>query len=1081
MKARTKVANPTGKRKAQALVIAILVLGVLLILGIAFAAIVSRSINQTGVSARRTLASDLAGAGIKYAHSQLLHSASGADWRPEATPPTGIAGGLTKDPDALYLREGTGFPVEIDPVGRPGFTVTDLGGPDYLGAYSRIGFDKGRALVRVRYAPNAYDQFSAATGALRQTGKARGYTVIESVGRAGALDDQGRVDPSRLLATAVQVSGFADGNDLRNKLGGIKAADANVPDSRVMIGFASVGMLETPVYITDIYKTNRPAEIGFPTAGAGGLFTDNTGVGNTYEGVEVATGRLLGANASGAANIPVSNAQWDQLPGAGGLYSNTAIEVHGAVTAFVNTGLGESWIVNGGVRPANSSSSLTFQAFDLDASTATPQWRAWAVANGNPFNSPVAFNAAQLNSDNPQFNTGGGLLQDGRSGEDTNGYNRQTKRKEAPSITATDPQSGLNRYLELTQRTGVANPNGTFSGEFGHGEGVYVDSNERGNRRGSDQARGFDPQKSLPNDWLNPNNAASQGWQGPYYIPNAPHVRFLPDGFEIRRDTRSASAFWQDPTGASTGNTYCRFWVRRVAGENYIADSVANPGFDPTVPANFVNQGRIFNGVLMFAGDVRVRGVIPTDQQISVVSMGTVYVEGSLTKGIVDPWSGALLTRPSASVIALLAKDYVTVNTTMFFGPKAGESPRPKSTNPLPNTPNPIELDASTEITLNTEFLLNPVGNDPSAWVPFASGYVSADGTGPLASQVILAVSADDNGPSFLGMDVTANTYNLASATGAYLWQTQLLGQTVNGAAATYPLPTPLTIPEYGLTDPTVNAYPKFESWAMPVFDPAAGWNPYTAVERRLRAVPLNSTGVYDLAMQDTTDFHLRLNPIGSQPSKNVLVARSAVTPADVRIEAVMYAQNGSFFVIPGQWFNTNPDDLRSSFEQNYTPGNAADDLNTAALDYGGGANLLLAQQRRYERFGNSPETPFYAEPLAVRITISGSIAENMPAPMSMQSEWLKKWGWMPRRLGGTGRALPAQHVPGGILAAGQLTVPNLNLAFDPVLTTAAVPANSTPTSPLLAVRTTADGRLLPPAPRLPVSPTLAYFGDINP
>ncbi|MFM9872083.1 MAG: hypothetical protein ACKVQS_01305 [Fimbriimonadaceae bacterium] len=1073
-----QMAVTRSRRRGQTLIIAILILGVLLILGVAFAGIISRSISNTGTSARRTLSGDIAQSGIKYSHSQMLTSALGADWKPQVTPLVVDVAGFTKDPDALYLREATGYQVEIDPVGRPGFFVQDQGGPDYLGAYTRIGFDKGRALVRVRYEPSAYDKFSSATGALRDAGKARGHIVIESVGRAGALDDQGRVDPSKLLSTSVQAGLFADGNALRNGLGAIKAADSTVQASRRMIAFASVGMLESALFISDIYKTGRAAEIGFPTAGGAGIFTDQTGVGATYEGAEVSVPRVIGSNVSGLANLPVDQGRWDLLQGGGSIYSNTGLEVHGQNRLFINEALGEKIIVNGSIKPANDSASMTFNVFDLDANAQF--WREWSVGNGNPVNSPQTFAAAQLNSNNPQFSTLFGLLQDGREGEDAAGYNRQTKIKAAPSITATNPQSGLNRYLELTQRTGQMNANGTLAGEFGHGEGVYVDSNERGNRRGSDASKGFDPQKSLPNDWLNPNNSASQGWQGPYYIPNAPHVKLLADGFEIRRDTRSVSPFWQDGAGVSTGNTYCRYWVRTVGGVNYIVDSVANPGFDP-LTGNFVTTGRIFNGVLMFAGDVRVRGVIPTDQQLTMVSMGTIYVEGSITKGIFDPWSNALLTRPSSSMLALLAKDYVTVNTTMFFGPKAGESPKPKSTNPLPNTPNPIEIDGSSSIVMNTELLLNPIGNNPSTWLPFASTYTAADGTGSMASDVIISASADDNGPAFLGMDITAGAFNNASATGAFLFDTVLLGVLTNGAAATYPAPVPTNIPEYGLTDPTVNAYPKFESWAMSIFDPAGGFAAYAPAQRKLQANVVNASGVYNLAMQDTTDFRLALNPIGSQPSKNVLVARTAITPADVRIEAVMYAQNGSFFVIPGQWFNTNPDDLRASFEQSYTPALNTDDLNTALINYGGGANLLQAQQRRYERFGTSPEVPFYGEPLAVRISISGSISENMPAPMSMQAEWLKKWGWMPRRLGGSGRSLPSQHVDGGVLLAGQLTVPNLNLVYDPVLATAAVPVNATATSPLQAVRVDAVGRTLPPVPRMPVSPTLAYFGDINP
>lgn len=1069
-----------SRRSGQTLVIAILVLGVLLILGIAFAGIISRNITETGRSSQRTVSSDLATAGIKFAHNQMLNSASGADWRPEETPLLAV-GGITKDPDALYLRQGTGLAVEVDPVNRPGFTITDLGGPDYLGAFSRVGFDRGRALVRVRYSPSAYDEFTVAAGALRDAGKAKGHIILESVGRSGRLNDQGRIDPSQLLTESVQVSGFATGAALRDALGQIKAANNSVTNSRSMIAFASVGLLESARYITDINNVNRPAEIGFPAQGIAGIFADRSNVGARYEGADVAAPRQVGSNVSGAAAVPVNQSRWDLLPGGGSIVSNTDLEVHGVNQIWLNKDLGEMISVVGDIRGANSAARLDIDIFELNVPAG--QWQRSTA----PVAAPVSLNANQMDSNNPAFSTLGGVLQDSKDSQDELGFTRVNKRKDPPSITATNPQSGLNRYLELTQRTGAMNAAGDLTGSYGHGEGVYVDSSERGNRRGIDANRAFDPEKSMPNDWLNPNNATTQGWQGPYYIPNAPHVQLLPDGFEIRRDNRSENAFWRDVTGASTGSTYARYWVRNVGGVNYILNNVANPGVDPLVQANFVNLGQRFNGVLMFEGDVRVRGVIPTDQQMTVVSMGTIYIEGSITKGVFEPWTGAMLTRPSRSMIALLAKDYVTVNTTMFFGPKVGESPRPKSTNPIPNTPNPIELDPSTDIVMSTEFTLNPIGNDPSLWLPAAASYVSADGSGALPSWMIASVSGDDNGPAFLGMEISSQVFNDPTpATGVYLWPTSMNfaggGIVTNGAAATYGLPVPTNIPEYGLTDPTVNAYPKFESWGMPVFDPTAGsFAAYNAVSRKLEATGANVFGGYDLAMQHPTDFRMFLNPIGSQPSKNVLVARTAITPADVRIEAVMYAQNGSFFVIPGQWFNPNPDDLRVSFEQNYTPSDLSDDLDVLAANYGAVANLDLAQQRRYERYGSSPEMPFYGEPLAVRVSIVGSISENMPAPMSMQSEWLKKWGWMPRRMGGTGRLLPTSFVQGGTLAAGQTVVPNLSLVYDPVLATAAVPVNATPTAALQAIRLDDVGRILPPAPRLPVSPTLAYFGDINP
>src|SRR5258708_27558567 len=46
---------------------------------------------------------------------------------------------------------------------------------------------------------------------------------------------------------------------------------------------------------------------------------------------------------------------------------------------------------------------------------------------------------------------------------------------------------------------------------------------------------------------------------------------------------------------------------------------------------------------------------------------------------------------------------------------------------------------------------------------------------------------------------------------------------------------------------------------------------------------------------------------------QDYLLSRAAIAPMDVRIEAVMYAQNGSLFGIPGSPMNTEPKDTRDA------------------------------------------------------------------------------------------------------------------------------------------------------------------------
>ncbi len=1085
-----------AKDAGQTLVIAVIILGILLILGVAFASIINRNIKDTSRSSRRTQSSDAARSGIEFAHAQMLNSPLGADWHPDPTPPL-IVGGLSRDPDALYLRPASGFAVEPDPVGKPGYTVVDLGGPDYLGPYSRVEFESSRALVRVRFQPSDYGSQVTPTGQLRKPGLAKNTVVIESIGRQGTVNAN---DPTQLLKNAVQVTGFADQNALRAGLGVIKNADTTIQDTRKMLAFANLPTMFSR-FITNLDRVSRPAELGVPVPAGGGPLNwkDNQNLSVNYEGASVAVPNAMGTNAAGT--VLRSSFPWETMPGGGTMYVNGKLRLHGRHDIALNSFFGESIVATDGLEAGNNGSSLNLFLYRYaPGPVGTDGWTSDVT---------VPLGAGQFSSTNNNFSTFEGALKDGSSQTDNDvtvgrpfvgGETREATRIEPPTITREDPATGLNRYRESSQNAGVLNGNGQNVGRFGYGPGVFVDTAEKGNRSDDSERQNLDPSKSNPNDWLNPNNANSQGWQGPFYVPIASYVLLQADGFTITRDSRSRNKFWRDPaSGAETTTSSMRFYVKRfnVGGVMvpFIADEfdVAG-GFNPSsnVLADWQANGQIFNGVVMVEGDVRVRGVIPAGVQMSLVSMGNIYIEGSITKGSVELLGGGATayTAPSASMIALMARDYVVLNTTQFFGPAPGSVPRAKSGDSLPDTPNPVELDATNpELEFMTQFLLDRNGLNPSAWQPLATQYTMPGALGTTASQdlpvnVMMQVSADDNGPSFVSVDTTAGTaFDATPDTGSLIFlKAKLLGLpavTPEPFNAAGPMFVAAEIPVYGLGNPSVNSYPKFETIAQPLVYPGgtpdhtSTWNPGT----RQITNTYNITGQSNvLGVEDPTYMKMFLNPVGTAPTKNWLVSRIAMAPFDVRIEATLFAERGSFFVIPGAWFNSNPDDNRAAFEQAYTPGNVTDDLNTARLDYGAGGALLVAQQRRMQTYGNSPEVPFYGEPLDVRISIVGSVIENMPAPLSQQAEWLKKWGWIPRRLGGTGLTIPGQHVGAAYNLNSDLVVPNLQITYDPALSTGAVPVPGG----LTPIRTDSSGRMLPPIPRLPVSPKLAYFGEIT-
>jgi hypothetical protein len=725
--------------------------------------------------------------------------------------------------------------------------------------------------------------------------------------------------------------------------------------------------------------------------------------------------------------------------------------------------------------------------------------------------------ATSLDSQNPLFSTAEGLVSDGAASADAGGFTRGRKRKEPPSFRSDDPATGESIYRTITRDSGTVLVGGN-SGAFGHGRNVYVNNLSDLQNRTDEQGRETaETNESLQYDWLNPNNGqAGSGWQGSFYTPRGAYLQLVPDGFVILRDSRGAAneRTWRDPSGADTSNSVNRYRiVRNNSGKLFIANTYSGFGGGTTInnatPAQIAAVGTAFDGVLYFEGNVRVRGTIPTDVQLTVVSGGTVYIEGSITKGVVRTQAavdqtGALgqrINTSSRSMLMLAAKDYVALNTSQFFG--LAPSQVVEEVNDLPSASeyNPIRMrrqatpGTPSTYLFRTEMLLDPEsGNpaNPSTQKPFAAGYQEA-GTNTFINAGILMIHTMDDGPatnSFISMDVNFGVDNTGTPNVSdwqYLFdlnRTPPVTPTnvfdpyqVNNASDYAPYNVPGFIdpnygaaqtdrgPIYGIGAESWQRYGKFEGTFFPVAQSNGIGGAYGGFPNIPNPV---EHGTYQLLAQETNDFSFRFNDVGFNASNDYLIARAAMLPNDVRIEASVFAEEGSFFVIPSPWFNPNPNDRRDSY--------------MARVQVVGAPQ---AQAERYQNFGAAPITPFYGEPLDVRVKIVGAVSQNMPAPMSQQAEWLKKWGWIPRSLGDTGLRIPQHHVPAGFNVNTDLYVPNLIISYDPALGSGRAwdPAFLAqgpfyPQNP--AIRVDDDGRMLAPMPRLPVSPTLAYFGEVN-
>lgn len=1038
-----------AQRRGQVLPVSIIILAVLLVLGFVFLGILNRNLQQGATGQRRSEAEDLARAGVDYAHRQLMHSDSRADYRPPVIQLAATGVDFTRDPDAFYLRPGSGLPFR-----NGADTMIDRGGPDGLGPYSRYLFERGRALVRISYRPSDANLFDAnPTGPLRQPGLARSYITIEVIGRVGRLDPN---DPTTLTSNSgVQFRNYPDFATMRAAYEDMRTRDNQFVGSRKLMAFASIGMLEHSLYVTDLDDSSLPADIGIDLDG-----------GANFNGIAFSPPVMYGGSVPGPAGSPVQ--------GGGGIWINGNARFFGNVAAILNQGLGDKIIITDSVIGGNDSALLRMIRKVGDESSTVNDDVIDLSNNVGTINAVPS--PGRLDSSAPGFLTYGGLFRDGYEATDPDGWSRYGKRKLAPRFTEADPQTGIITYFKETAQSGALTAAGNI-GRFGYGQGVYV-GNLADRQIGSDEdaRENAGSNQSLIYDWLNPNNGQpGSGWQGQFYIPVGATMRLTWDGFVISRDGRAPAnqRTWRRQDGSDSGKTSMKY---RIGGDPdgagpqppYIINELTNVADINAANPTWTN-GVPFNGLVYFEGNVRVRGTIPTDVQMTLISMANIYIEGSITKGNVVDAAGTRLARPSASTLMLMAKDYVVMNTTMFFGPATGSALEEVNETNDPLAGNSVRLRAAGgSISLLSEYMLrfeNIAGlpgvteNNPQTWRPFAMDYVDPATNNPIDTKLLMTATMDD-GPapnSFIAANV-----NFGAGTPAYNFEMDA----DNSAVPPFTLGTWGPVKGYG-SQPW-QRYPRRETKDFTLIRPASAiFAGYT-----ITANEPAREGLYNIFVgHQLNDVTISTTNVGGGATNDTIFTKSAIVPHDIRVEAGIYAEQGSFFTIPGRWFNPNPNDTRAGW---------------VAL----GGTPAARNAQRQALFGNSPQTPFYGEPLDVRVTVYGSVTQNKTPPTAVQAEWAKKWGWIPREHGSSGELIPSAHVPTGYNIVGvgaNEWVPNLTIIQDPVFATGRITGYvDAPDSYVRFQRSNPSPGVfidyaLAPMPRLPVSPTLAYYGEVNP
>ena len=948
---RTRPTTHCKAQRGQALIIVLAVMFVLLFIGTIFIAQIARNIQQSGRSVQTQTANALAEAGVRYCDEQLTHTGEGADWRPTPTPPLSLT-----DPDYQWLAVG----------------------------FSRVSMNGGRALVRVVYAPDNSDPHLDPRGGLLR---------IESIGRPGDIGTGN--DPTLFAQNGV-------GSRLRKEL----------------VAYKQIGLTDYALYITNKNKTNAEAAIGIPNLGAGSAGAPLSLVlGDPYIGANINT-PLPGfpMRVNGDVRFYGSTYLFLSQRGTGdNLLTPDTLLTSGNILFDTNPQDVSRLFVGG--NPAN-------QNYDLSKNP-TPATNVSDALTGIGGNSPDPQCVANPSSANPacKFDSAGGLIRTGSEQPDVKGYTQNIRSLAPPSLDYYDAGTGFLRYRLLTRETGAfiaseldANGQPTTSrfrqGALGWGTGIYV--NNPTDYQAETNTAGVASSYSLRADWLNPKAGfgSQSGWHGPYYQPPGILIELLGDRIRITRDDNESFYLPNGSVSAQNGGKSIEIPLSDYDRLNYtFSDNKTLK--DKGIPALLAfshdgderdavltksglknpythNDTYGVNVVLMAEGNVRVRGVYGVDASnvadanpdrdgstklervhLTIVSGRTAYIEGNIVKG--DP--------DKASTCAILAHDYICVNPTVFMAPR--------------------QTNAWQNPEQNPDSWINEVGagtNVPSFDASFSFG-LDPKAYGNVAPRLLVRHAAFTTLPTLINLLINP-TLALAqtpvngarpNGNGFYNFENSLFGQdTLNtpnannfGDAVTGVLYTPQGLP-YGTKTPAAGAYglgfafpgisstnlPYLEARSFPLnIDPA---NPdYLLLTRP------GYENLLSFSVDTTTAAQYGPGSLIGTASGTYAFGGAMVTPLDIRIEAVLYAQERSFFVIPGYAFNPDKRDTLQAYLLN---GQRPASLNSVT-----GTISRVA-----------PDFPFYNEPLDVRITLFGSIAENYTASISDQTAWMARWGYVP-------------------------------------------------------------------------------------
>jgi hypothetical protein len=1035
--------NRFGNRfanRGQALLVAVLLMSVILLVGILFAAIVSYNQEQSARHVDQVAAELQAEAGVQYANSMLQNSPQGADWRPRFVsydPATYDADdpATWPSPPAMYA-DGSADPNFFGADGLPdteddyyndfeiihGWFALRAGTAAAPGDFLRMGFHRFPD-------PN---QLSPDGSARDHATMSRGYFLLQVT-----------YDPDPPYEPGDATSPDRMGGYIRIVSIGRAVEESNA--FRRVVAYKPLGLPDHAFWVTDASGSGEQAVLGTRAT------VDFNASGTVEAGEELPTD-IYGPVRSASRTVWVGQ---DLDPGG---TSVPSLRFH-LETAPVSD---EGYLRDDAVVAGKG-------LYGLDGATAADG--AAVVVDGGPDNVlPVS------------------LDPDDRTQEAHRVYvGNRASSLAAPRLDTVDPNSGVGRYYALTRDSGesraadvadaehgIAVGDAANVGLWGHGAGVYVDNTADVQFRA---ANGDSNLRSLMDDWTRRLDSRrvgkDSGWNATYttYSPPGVEIEFFPTeaavlamcpsrSYSTTPPTSPGVLWWPDhgASGTEPGIIITRHDHRWRRGD------ATHVGEDSGRNVMVVSYPRFPNQVIFAEGNVRVKGVLPPaerdagnslvrDYNLTVVSNGTIYVDGQILSPQdvagrnADGLSSGIRDEDNTGV-ALLARDCVCLNPTQLV---------PQLTLGLVTAAADDEANPSL---MDQHWELYP-DSGGQAYTQWRMGWpdmgnrttapTGAPGTpvGPGVTVSLVAIQAGaDPGPSGMGM----NTYNSVAGTEApYVFAGT--GSVVDPYTFLF-VPPGARIPSSSGLIPTPTRFASnaiAPNWQVPGPSPYYDFRDGASPAISYPQVPFDITGYVTktIGASNVVSLFHRDPQVGSGATpylvKRWKVEESEWDAADgyalprgavhARINAVMFAQRGCWFVIPGEYFD--PTAATRDYDGNGT---------VDALD-----SLYAARFRRYN----------------YEITVRGSITQDHTAPLDMVQDWTRKW------------AYPIYSGSGGSLT---LTWGGIRYEFDERVR---VSRDQSLTDLVGTVRrasvlTVSPESSLPKLPCLPSSPTLIYSGGTH-